>query len=222
MIYVSWAALYEGASDRSYYDVLIPRLMEEIILKDGIRAVTIPPNPAKVFSRRESRKVAEAACEAKEAFHLLFIHADKGGRNLAAELPERSCAICEATYDRCQFPLARCVVIAPLHETEAWVLADPTAVTAALGYSGSAFDLDLPPDARAAERLVDPKAVLNTAVRQVRGRRSFSVHQIFPAIAQRQSIQLLRGAPSFHAFEVLVKRALSDIGCVGFDLSSNQ
>ena len=35
MTYVSWGVMYEGPSDRVYFDVLIPRLMEDIVLSCG-------------------------------------------------------------------------------------------------------------------------------------------------------------------------------------------
>ena len=32
MTYLSWAAMFEGATDRTYFEVLIPRLMEAVTL----------------------------------------------------------------------------------------------------------------------------------------------------------------------------------------------
>jgi hypothetical protein len=49
--YVSWGVMYEGPSDRVYFDVLIPRLMEEIVLSCGTRSSTIPDFPAVVLTR---------------------------------------------------------------------------------------------------------------------------------------------------------------------------
>jgi len=46
MTYVSWAALYEGTTDHAYFELLIPRVMEEIIMLRGVRHSTIPPAPA--------------------------------------------------------------------------------------------------------------------------------------------------------------------------------
>jgi hypothetical protein len=116
----------------------------------------------------------------------------------------------------CDWPIVRCITIAPRHETEAWVLADPQAVTAALGYLGSSVSIGLPGNATEAERLGDPKKVLAAAVNKVRGRRGdLNVKQIFPAIAQRQSLANLRHARSFVTFEARLKAALIDIGCIG-------
>jgi hypothetical protein len=58
MTYVSWGVMYEGPSDRVYFDVLIPRLMEEIVLSYGTRSSTIPDFPAVVLGRGTVKDVA--------------------------------------------------------------------------------------------------------------------------------------------------------------------
>ena len=63
--------------------------MEEIVLSSGIRSSTNPTNPAVVLSQGSIVEVAKEACEASKAFHLCFIHADIGGRNLGAGLESR-------------------------------------------------------------------------------------------------------------------------------------
>ena len=215
MTYLSWAALYEGKDDKAYFDVLIPRVMEEITLLHGTRTSTIPPNPAVTLSRGPVDKVASEACEAQEAFHLMFVHADTGGRNLEAGLEARSRSYCQAMHEKCDWPPRRCILISPRHETEAWILADPDAVTKAPGYSGPADRIGLPANAKAAEKLVDPKQVLADAANAVRNRnRPSNVQQISAAIAQRQSIELLRQSKSFGDFEAELHRALADLGCV--------
>lgn len=215
MTYVSWAALYEGDTDGAYFELLIPRVMEDIIMLRGTRHSTIPPAPAVRLRRGPVEKVAEEACSARDAFHLVFIHADTGGRALEANLKSRSCSYCDAMHALCCFDHARCIPISPRHETEAWVLADPLAVTDALGYRGPPDSIGLPSNATDAERLSDPKTVLAAAVNRVRGRRRpFDVKQLFPAIAQRQSLGKLREANSFASFEISLLAALTSLGCI--------
>lgn len=215
MTYVAWAVLYEGPTDRAYFDVLLPRLMEEIVLSSGIRSSTVPINPAVVLSRGSIAEVAKEDCEASQAFHLCFIHADTGGRNLEVGLENRSVAYCHAMHALCNWPPARCIVLSPRKETEAWILSDGNAVTSALGYSDSPVSIGLPVTAAEAEGLADPKATLKQAVKKVRGRRRFlSEDDLFPAIAQRQSFDMLRKTKSFAVFERSLRVALADIGCV--------
>ena len=66
MTYVSWGALYEGPTDQVYFEVLIPRLMEDIVLSSGIRTSTIPSAPAVVLTRGTIEQVVAEACEARE------------------------------------------------------------------------------------------------------------------------------------------------------------
>jgi hypothetical protein len=182
MTYVSWAALYEGETDAVYFDILIPRMMEEIVTSRGTRHSTIPTASAGRLRRGAVAEVAREACAASDAFHLVFIHADTGGRNLEGALQMRLYAYCEAMQALCSWPPVRCITIAPRHETEAWALADSQAVTSALGYLGPPDSIGLPSSADQAERLGDPKAVLAAAVTGVRGRRRpFDPKQIVTA-----------------------------------------
>lgn len=215
MTYVSWAAHYEGTTDQLYFDVLIPRVMEDLLLTRGTRNSTVPAAPALMFKRGSNEAIAKELCASQTSFHIAFIHADTGGRNLAAGIDARGAGVCEVAHALCNWPADRCVVVAPRHEMEAWLLADPSAVCASLGYGGTPASVGLPPNAQAAERLVDPKATLTSAITQVRGRRGhLTAVQLFPAVAQRQSLDALREAPSFRNFEAKVAVALHSLGCL--------
>lgn len=217
MIYLSWAAFYEGSTDRSYYDVLLPRLMEEITRMEGIQEVTIPASPA-IHLGGNGRQINQVANEVRnyaDAFHLLFIHADRGGRSISATLNSRSIAYCEAAHEACGWNPERCVILAPDHETEAWVMADPEAITEALGYRGAIAGLGLPSNAAEAERLTAPKEILERAVGLIQGRRSRrGGSQLFATIAQTQSINALRGSASFRCFEEKLRSSLVSLGCL--------
>ncbi|MBB3861826.1 hypothetical protein GGQ88_003116 [Novosphingobium hassiacum] len=214
---MSWAAMYEGETDRAYFDIIIPLVIEDITRRIGTRNVTVPLSSTAQLGKggRSIESVAAEICAERDAFHVAFIHADTGGRSLEAKMAGRSYAFKEAAFNLCGFPLDRCVIIAPRHETEAWMLADQEAVGLALGYRGDLSELGLPQSPQEADRLVDPKSILATAVHKVRGRRSTSsVQQIIPAIAQRQRIGILRDSPSFQLFESQLIVALRSLGCV--------
>jgi hypothetical protein len=209
--------MQEGATDEAYFGIVIPALMEDILRRRGSRNATVPQAPA-VNLGKSGRGIAEVAaeiCGEKDAFHILFIHADTGGRNLEADMERRSTSYRQAVFELCAFPLARCIIIAPRHETEAWMLADQEAVGNAMGFRGDLALLGLPANAVEAEMLIDPKQILQTAVSRVRGRRSkVHVTQIISAIAHRQALDQLRQSASFRAFEGALTAALVDLGCV--------
>ena len=215
MTYVSWAALYEGPSDAAYLNILIPRIMDEAILNFGIRHSVIPEVPAFVLKRGDVDAVAKEICENADAFYLVFIHADTGGRGLVRSLPERSTAYCAAAHVLCAFPTQRCIAVAPKHEIEAWLLCDAAAVCGALGYRSNPATIGLPVSAQEAESLVDPKASLQAAMAKARGRRRLDpAASLYPAIAQRQSLAALRAAPSFKSFEDSLLLGLAHLGCI--------
>lgn len=215
MKYIGWAVLYEGPSDAAYFDVLIHRMMEDIILK-GTKFPNISTEPNIRLRRGSAEHFAREACDAQDAFHLVFIHADTGGRAQEATLADRTTAYQEALHRCCDWPLARCVIVTPRHETEAWVLADANAICDALGYRGNPQAIGLPATAAEAERMVDPKATIRDAIGAVRrGRRTGSdASSIFAAVAQRQELNQLRGSASFRRFEACLTAGLQDIGAL--------
>lgn len=209
--------MHEGPTDEAYFNILIPILMEDIVRRRGTRNVTVPQTSAVKLGKngRSIQEVAMEICKEKEAFHILFIYADTGGRSLEAGMEQRSVAYRRAAHELCGFPSVRCVIIAPRHETEAWMLADPDAVGGALGFRGNLETIGLPASAAEAEQLIDPKFALNQAINRVRGRRSrVNVEQMISAIAHRQSLNRLRPSTSFGTFEGTLIEALINLGCV--------
>ena len=218
MIYLSWAALFEGATDRAYFEALIPRMMEEFVRTRGRVEATVPQSPALLLGRngRSVDSVSEEACAEVEAYHIAFIHADTGGRALEAGIANRSTAYRDAMNELCEFPRERCVIIAPRRESEAWVLGDGTAIGSALGFHGNISELRLPATAADAERLRDPKAVLSRAIAIARGRRRGN-HDglgLLSAIAQRQNFAALAGSASFRSFRRGIRDALLHLRCI--------
>lgn len=217
-MYLAYALFCEGASDFSYFEVLLPRVIESIVLRDGRLPVDVPARPSLRFGKKDRsvHAVAAEACAGRDAFHLVFVHADTGGRGQLARLDDRSAAFCRQMHQLCELPRARCVLLTPASMTESWALADPGAVLETLGYQGAAFDLDLPGNAAEAEAHPDPKACLEAALRSVRRRaRRSRGETLLPAIAQRQSIDALRRSASFQVFERHLLVGLRDLGVVG-------
>lgn len=214
-MYLSWAAYYEGSSDDAYLSVLIPRVIEDILLSEGTRPVFVPTQPSMKLQRGSVEEIAREICENAEAFHLLFVHADTGGRALEADIAMRREAIVDAAADLCGWRNDRSIFVSPRHEIEAWALVEAGAVCAALGLRRIPPELDLPRSPAAAERLVDPKAHLDRVARAVSGRRNRGTGgQLLTTIAQGQSLTVLRRATSFRAFEAGLRRALLTLGCL--------
>lgn len=150
-MYLAYALFCEGPSDYSYFEVLVPRVIESTVLKVGKTPVDVPERPSLRLGRkgRSVDAVAREACDGREAFHVVFVHADTGGRGQQARLPERSTAYCMRMHEECELRRERCVLLRPASMMESWALADPQAVLDALGYRGAPAELGLPGRSRA-------------------------------------------------------------------------
>lgn len=216
-MYLSLALFAEGTSDYEYLEPILIRSLEDIAAREGRRTVDLSQTVIRLSpGSREIERVASEICAGMAnppPFHIVFVHADTGGRAIERTLAQRSSAFCEAAQQACGWLCDRCVIVAPRHETEAWVMADPEAVAATLGIT-RVEQLDLPVDARAAERLADPKAKLQQALNLVaRGRRR-RVEDLYPSIAQRQDLIKLRASLSFAAFENSLRAALRSLALI--------
>ncbi|MDE0039572.1 MAG: hypothetical protein OXU77_18745 [Gammaproteobacteria bacterium] len=218
-VYLAYALFCEGPSDFAYFEVLIPRVIAALVAEKGIRLVDTPTEPSVRLGEMDGsvRAVAAEACRRREAFHIVFVHSDVGGRGQEKRLDSRSISYCEQMSEICDFPQSRCVTLTPRHMMEAWALADPDAVLGALGYKGSPASIGLPRDGGEAERLADPKATLDFAVGRVTNDRRRGGHTFLPAIAQRQAMNALRRASSFGDFESRLQVALRSLGTLRSD-----
>lgn len=203
-MYCAWGTYYEGGTDEDYFNVLLPRILEDVVCR---LAKTLPvmigdfPSVRAGSTDRSRAAVAHEICQGSESFDIFFVHADVGGRGVATTLRERCEAFIEAAYELCGFDRGKAVPLCPRHETEAWAISDAAAVCEALGYRGAPASLQLPDSPQAAERLTDPKAVLDAAIALASNGRRRASSRILPAIAQRQRLSQLRLMPSFQTFE---------------------
>ncbi len=208
-MYLSWSAFYEGVTDQRYLNILIPRLLEDIILTRGRRPCDVGEFPAVEFgiNKRSFDSVADQICLRRREFHILFVHADLGGRHTAGSLRQRREQLVEMASAKCGFDPRKAVLLSPNRELEAWALADEDAVKTALGVRSLTGNL-MPRDGRHAERLSDPKAMLDGIVRGAQTKMTSS-GQVLVRIAQEQRLSCLRSAPSFTLFENDLCRCLS-------------
>lgn len=204
-MFVTWASVYEGSTDASYFDVLLPRVLNDILLQNGARPVDVADFPAvRLGARgREIAKIASEICENQEAFALLFIHADTGGREQEKTALERAQAYVNAANELCGFLVQENTQpILPKKEMEAWALTDGDAICDALGFTGDRSILNLPAQPAQAENVPDPKAAMLHILRSVKRRvRPSDPARLLASIAQAQSLERLRLCPSFADFE---------------------
>lgn len=213
MTYVSWAIFVEGSTDHDYLAGLIPRCIEDIVFRSRGAAAEVPDAPAVVFGigSRDFNTAAEEICKAKEAFELLFVHSDTGGRALEAAIEARTTALIANAQARCGLRMDRCIVVAPKKETEAWCLADTNALRKNFGVPNAfAFPM-LPGNPAGVENLQDPKLTMDEVIDSLPSKRKGKFP--FSGVAQCQEINnLMRAVPSFEAFYLSLASALGTFG----------
>jgi hypothetical protein len=214
-MYLSWSAFYEGASDALYFNVLIPRILDEIVRECGKRPCDVGEFPAVEFGveSRSFDEVAQMICARKNEFHIIFVHADLGGRGQASNVKQRREQLIQRAQEICGFDSRIAVMLSPEKELEAWALSDIVAVKAALGVTVIHSNL-MPDTPAAAEKLIDPKANLEGIVKSVVRKRRSAIPQTLVRIAQEQSIEQLRRTSSFSEFESSLRRVLAQCGFI--------
>jgi hypothetical protein len=215
MTYLSWAMFVEGKTDSDYLSVLLPRLIEHIVLSiNGPRAV-IPEFPVEIFgiTERQYDKAASAICAAREAFHLLFIHTDTGGRGLQGTIEDRTISFRDILSAKCNIDITRCIFVIPRKETEAWCLSDPNSLRLSLGLSNQ-YDLSGFSQALDdVERISDPKLLIQQIIDSALPRRRAGSKRIpYVALAQTQDILKLSQISSFAQLVSDLRDALASLG----------
>lgn len=215
MTYVSWALVVEGTTDSEYLSVILPRLIDYLLRNAEGPNATIPETAVEVFGIPKSnlQRIAANVCKGIDAFHILFVHGDTGGRALANQIDNRTCALCTYANEICNFPAERCIVLAPNREIEAWTLADSAAIRSVFGLRPGTPLHGVPNLPAQVENLPDPKAVsVEFLASLVKGQRRRPPRWPYASIAQEQSLEVLLQVPSFASFIEPLRVALRGLG----------
>ncbi len=218
MTFITWGLYVEGPTDAEYLKVLVPRVINHLLLQSDGPLTAVPDSPAHTFGipRLDLDRIAAKVCEGSEAFHILIVHGDTGGRALAQQVENRTCSLCDRIEAACEFQRSRCVVAAPNRETEAWTLADISAVRRVFGFTETAPMEGLPARPTQVEHIPDPKKATQDFLQEVtQGFRRKKPRWPFENIAQEQDISLLLQVPSFRRFSDDLTEALRGLGHPG-------
>ena len=124
------------------------------------------------------------------SFMIIFFHHDQGASRARVD-HEWLAPLRHAWGDRAE----RLVMVVPVRETEAWLLADGSALRSALGVTWADRRMGLPDSPAGVEAVEDPKKALNDIVRQV----SRSRNDHWEQLGELVSVQRLLGVPAFKA-----------------------
>jgi hypothetical protein len=134
----------EGDSDCDFLEPVIDRQLREL-LEQGTKTVEVRPvSRSACVKKHGKRRFHDAALRLADPCELVFVHADHHEAHEAD-------AMAREINGRC-----RAVVLIPKRETEAWILADPSAFRRIRGAAVS----HLPPVAKDVEKVQEPKTLL--------------------------------------------------------------
>lgn len=213
MHYLGLALYAEGSTDYQFLCPLLLRLCESACAQAAqpVEIGGVLPldhaHPMRAAPRGE--RIAQAAQEAAGSWNLLFVHADAGG-DAERALRERVTPGLDRARGAAR-PRAEGVAVVPVHETEAWVLADGNALRAVFGSTLNDAALGLPAQPAGLERLAEPKLTLAGAFGATRptGRRARAgATALFNALGEQVALDRLRALPSFLALERDLQAAL--------------
>lgn len=163
----------DGASDR----VLLPILTWSLKQHSATSIIAQWVDFSRIPRQRNTEERLKTAMDLYPC-DVLFVHRDAEGQTPDLRREEIANALSQTSV--------RHIPVVPVRMTEAWLLADETAIRSAAGNPNGTEDLNLP-DFRRLEDLPDPKKVLHQALAKATGRNTRR-RQRFPV---RQRVHLI-------------------------------
>lgn len=204
--WLSLALVAEGPSDYAFLAPLLRRVAIELMSAHCPRDFAIPDNVICIDpSQRNNESIFHELLDRTGEYAVVAFHKDSDGADLYRVLRDEIDARFVAHAPDLQ---GKYVGVVPVRETEAWVLADKSALLGALGITQGV--LTYPDDV---EQIRDPKAVLDSFIRSLNVRRGQGfVSDYFPIIGERVSLRRLLGVNSFSEFHDRFSEVLNQLG----------
>jgi Domain of unknown function (DUF4276) len=217
MRWLGTAMYAEGPTDVRFLQPLLQRACTQMCLTECNEPVEVSdvldlqPLPS-THGHVRAQRIAAAARQARDAWSILFIHADADSDSERAirERIEPARALLQAEWG------AQSVAVVPVRMTEAWMLADLQALKRAFGTTMDEHEMGLAGAvAHGPDSLSDPKATLNAAFRASCGKRRLSpVGAYFGLLGETASIEQLRKLAAFRRMEGELRLALQTLGFI--------
>lgn len=204
------AIAVEGASDETFFKVLVDRVLKDIGMvhrEPGFRVGA----PA-VFRRGPDTWVSlcKQLCDPSAEFDLAFFHYD--GTSRPEREAKKSWEPMLREWERVDGSKPLLLQLVPVKEMESWALADLDEVNQLAGKSVKAQGVHEAAHLPDVERLSDPKRTLDDALRS--GKRKRSVHVHLQLLAERASLTKLMSVPSFRDWRAETIAGLAKLGFI--------
>ena len=222
MRYLGLALFAEGPTDHRFLGPLLRRLSEDLCVRHVPASVEVGEvrelhSPKDCKDAKRELRILAAAREAREAWHILFVHTDGGGDPFAArrERIEPALSLIVNDLDHRHGPVA----VVPVRETEAWAITDGNALRSVFGSTVENDRLGVPKRPKDVESIADPKLALEQAYIGAKGprtakrvRRSASMY--LGPIGESISLDTLSMVPAFQTLKRELIDALGRIGLI--------
>ena len=216
MHYLGLALFAEGSTDHRFLGPLLFRLCDELCLGSRmpveVSEVLELHTPVRLKDRSRAQRIAEAATLSKDAWRILFVHADADGDDDAARIERVEPAL--AAVRQRLGSAQQGVAVVPVRSTDAWALADADALRRVFGTTLNNAALGAPTLPRDVERLADPKATLAmsfAATNPTRSRARRGVAPYLDLLGDEVATQALRQLPAFARLESDLITALREL-----------
>jgi hypothetical protein len=200
----------EGNSDKYFFPTLCLRVLANM----GPNEAFLPVEPLEKPSIPEPTHKNFLLAIAKEYvnFDLLFIHVDADAPDIELAYQNKILPVLQSAQASPKIYNTNWVAIIPVRNLEAWILADFEAFKASTGTKLPATELGFPPRPIDAEKLADPKATLNQALKLAYKKRTSNYEDELGSIAKRINLNMLRKLPAYQGFEQQLHTVLERVG----------
>lgn len=218
MRYLRCLLVHEGPSDAWFFQPLLHRALEQMVVENfggRVDIASIDTLYAEGRHRPADHQRPDdvlAAVRVNGAFDVLLFHHDGAPQRFATDVVKRMREAWSTRDGR--EPL---VLVVPVRETEAWVLADRAALADTLSIRTALVEKAVPARAAEIESLIDPKKPLRSLVdptmsMQDKRRHDEFYKDLLDRLANKVSIDRLREFPSFARWWDDMKQALEGLG----------
>jgi hypothetical protein len=205
MRYLASGLVAEGITDDRFLRPLLSRALEELCAGEFDESVEV--SDVQVLRSRSGPLGVDSILELLDgqggSFVLVFVHRDQG-----ANADRVRSEWTEPLRSRWDDRTGRLVMVVPVRETEAWMLADGEALRAVLRVRWPDRQLGVPATPRRVEEVVDPKQ----ALRRMEARISRSFDAYLDRLGEEVSIEVLRKVPAFRQWWDDTCSALAKVG----------
>lgn len=205
MRYLAAGLVTEGSTDDRFLRPLLTRALEDLCAREFEEQVEV--SEVQVLRARPGPpavpEIVKLADEQKDSFLLVFVHRDQGA---SSERVRREWV--EPLHAAWGERAERLVMVVPVRETEAWMLADGNALRAVMRVTWPDNQMGVPVSPRRVEEVADPKQLLNRLSERVS--RTFDAY--LERLGEEVSIDVLSRVPAFQQWWNDTRSALAGAG----------